>query len=76
MPQFKLRSPVNATQEEIELTKRYIGFNEQIKQSKKIEQSVIKGRRYTVDPTPNTSVMTKNLFSDISAMGDHHFTNE
>ena len=60
MPQFKLRSPINATQQEVDLTKRYIGFNEQIKQSKKIMQSVIKGRRYTVDPAvnENTSVMT------------------
>lgn len=44
---FKLRSPSKATQEEIDLTKRYIGVNEQLKQSKVIKNSVITGRRYT-----------------------------
>ena len=44
---YKLRSPTKATQEEIDLTKRYIGVNEQLKQTKVIKQSVIKGRRYT-----------------------------
>ena len=44
---YKLRSPTKATQEEIDLTKRYIYVNEQLKQTKTIKQSVIKGRRYT-----------------------------
>ena len=46
---FKLRSPSKATQEEIDLTKFYIGVDQQLKQQKIIKQSVIKGRRHTTN---------------------------
>ena len=38
-----------ASKEEVELTKRYMGINDQIKKHKNFSGSVIKGRRHTVD---------------------------
>ena len=69
---FKLRSPMKATQEEIDLTKRYIGVREQLKQSKVIRNSVIKGRKYTGGKeSTSPSKMTKDInFSNLTIRND------
>lgn len=54
---YKLRSPSKATQEEIDLTKRYLYANENIKQQKIFSQSVIKNKR---TPT-NSGAKSKGL---------------
>lgn len=61
LEKFKLRSPSKATQEEIDLTKRYMYMNEQVKQSKIIKQSVIKGRRYTSQHAGGLPLLARDL---------------
>ena len=73
---FQIRSPSMATQAEIDLTKRYMYANEQLKQTKIISKSIIQGRKYTlteakkplssIQATANTSEEFKLLAKELN----------